>query len=348
MVLGGLLPALQLAREAADQGLEAYVTSSLDGVIARAGATHLAAALPSGRYASGLGVGHLFKTRALRASPSGRWRAASRFPRAGARSALMSWICPVLAAAEQCPRGSSAHLRGPAVDLCRVGWRGGPLGGRAARSRRGGGGIGWWCSRRTTRRWRTSSSRSGRLGAVMAPLNARLTRAELAPLAGDVRPPAHPGAWSPRRAAPGRRAPGDLCLPLARARGRGTPAPGAGQPASHPLHLGDDGAAQGRGAQRGQLPRLGAGLRGQPGHASGSPLAGHAPASSTWGVWRCSRGPPTTRGLPGAARALRGRGHQPGDRRGGRPPTRASWPPPWSACWRRVRTGPCPPRSSWR
>ncbi|QRK06133.1 o-succinylbenzoate synthase [Archangium violaceum] len=61
MVLGGLLPALSLAREAAKKGLEAYVTSSLDGVIARAGAAHLAAALPSGRYASGLGVGHLFK-----------------------------------------------------------------------------------------------------------------------------------------------------------------------------------------------------------------------------------------------------------------------------------------------
>jgi o-succinylbenzoate synthase len=61
MVLGGLLPTLALAREAARRGLEAYVTSSLDGVIARAGAAHLAAALPSGRYASGLGVGHLFK-----------------------------------------------------------------------------------------------------------------------------------------------------------------------------------------------------------------------------------------------------------------------------------------------
>ncbi|MFY0576425.1 o-succinylbenzoate synthase [Cystobacter fuscus] len=61
MVLGGLLPTLALAREAARQGVDAYVTSSLDGVIARAGAAHLAAALPSGRYASGLGVGHLFR-----------------------------------------------------------------------------------------------------------------------------------------------------------------------------------------------------------------------------------------------------------------------------------------------
>ncbi|MGZ3461664.1 MAG: enolase C-terminal domain-like protein, partial [Archangium sp.] len=61
MVLGGLLPTLSLAREAARKGIDAYVTSSLDGVIARAGAAHLAAALPSGKYASGLGVGHLFK-----------------------------------------------------------------------------------------------------------------------------------------------------------------------------------------------------------------------------------------------------------------------------------------------
>ncbi|PTL80777.1 mandelate racemase/muconate lactonizing enzyme family protein [Vitiosangium sp. GDMCC 1.1324] len=61
MVLGGLLPTLSLAREAAKRGMDAYVTSSLDGVSARAGAAHVAAALPSGKYASGLGVGHLFK-----------------------------------------------------------------------------------------------------------------------------------------------------------------------------------------------------------------------------------------------------------------------------------------------
>jgi o-succinylbenzoate synthase len=60
MVLGGLLPALKMARQAAGVGVEAFVTSSLDGVISRAGAAHLAAALPSGRLASGLGVGRLF------------------------------------------------------------------------------------------------------------------------------------------------------------------------------------------------------------------------------------------------------------------------------------------------
>jgi L-alanine-DL-glutamate epimerase-like enolase superfamily enzyme len=60
MVLGGLLPTLRIARQAADVGMEAFVTSSLDGVVSRAGAAHLAAALPSGRLASGLGVGKLF------------------------------------------------------------------------------------------------------------------------------------------------------------------------------------------------------------------------------------------------------------------------------------------------
>lgn len=61
MVLGGLLPALRFAQQAAGKGLEAFVTSSLDGVVSRAGAAHLAAALPLGRFASGLGVGSLFK-----------------------------------------------------------------------------------------------------------------------------------------------------------------------------------------------------------------------------------------------------------------------------------------------
>ncbi|WP_332307135.1 enolase C-terminal domain-like protein [Stigmatella aurantiaca] len=48
------------ARQAASIGLEAFVTSAMDGVVSRAGAAHLAAALPSGRLASGLGVGSLF------------------------------------------------------------------------------------------------------------------------------------------------------------------------------------------------------------------------------------------------------------------------------------------------
>lgn len=60
MVLGGLLPALEMAQQAAKAGVYAYVTSSLDGVVSRAGAAHLAAALPHGHLASGLGVGKLF------------------------------------------------------------------------------------------------------------------------------------------------------------------------------------------------------------------------------------------------------------------------------------------------
>jgi o-succinylbenzoate synthase len=60
MVLGGLLPALALARQGAAIGVESYVTCSMDGVVARAGAAHLAAALSSVKYASGLAVGDLY------------------------------------------------------------------------------------------------------------------------------------------------------------------------------------------------------------------------------------------------------------------------------------------------
>jgi o-succinylbenzoate synthase len=60
MVLGGLLPALALARRGRAAGLDAIVTSAMDGVIARAGATHLAAVLGSQR-AHGLWVGPLFE-----------------------------------------------------------------------------------------------------------------------------------------------------------------------------------------------------------------------------------------------------------------------------------------------
>jgi o-succinylbenzoate synthase len=53
-VLGGLLPALSLARAAASRGVPAWVTTLMDGPIARAAATHLAAALPASPYAHGL------------------------------------------------------------------------------------------------------------------------------------------------------------------------------------------------------------------------------------------------------------------------------------------------------
>lgn len=60
MVLGGLLPALELARRAARVGVASYVTSSLDGPVARTAAVHLAAALPPSPYVHGLAVGALF------------------------------------------------------------------------------------------------------------------------------------------------------------------------------------------------------------------------------------------------------------------------------------------------
>jgi len=61
MALGGLLPALRLAHRADEVGVGYYVTSSLDGVVARVGAAHLAAAVPKAEWASGLAVGQLFE-----------------------------------------------------------------------------------------------------------------------------------------------------------------------------------------------------------------------------------------------------------------------------------------------
>ncbi len=61
MALGGLLPALALARRAHQAGVGAYVTTLLDGPIARAAAAHLAAAIPQSDWASGLGTVELFE-----------------------------------------------------------------------------------------------------------------------------------------------------------------------------------------------------------------------------------------------------------------------------------------------
>ncbi|HZA14382.1 MAG TPA: o-succinylbenzoate synthase [Myxococcaceae bacterium] len=61
MVLGGLWRSLEIARRAAARGVGTYVSSSLDGVVARGAAAQLAAALPGGEWASGLGVGGLFR-----------------------------------------------------------------------------------------------------------------------------------------------------------------------------------------------------------------------------------------------------------------------------------------------
>lgn len=73
MVLGGLLPALDLALEAERSEVGAYVTSSIDGEIARAGAAHLAAAIPQDRWAHGLATGELLAepARAAWLSPQG-------------------------------------------------------------------------------------------------------------------------------------------------------------------------------------------------------------------------------------------------------------------------------------
>ena len=63
MALGGVLSALALAHRAHQAGVGAYVTTLLDGPIARAGAAHLAAAIPQGDWASGLGTVELFELR---------------------------------------------------------------------------------------------------------------------------------------------------------------------------------------------------------------------------------------------------------------------------------------------
>ncbi len=61
MVLGGLLPSLRAVQWARAQGADAYVASGLDGVHARAAAAHLAAAMGEGELAHGLAVGPLFE-----------------------------------------------------------------------------------------------------------------------------------------------------------------------------------------------------------------------------------------------------------------------------------------------
>lgn len=61
MALGGLLPALALAQRAHRAGVGAYVTTLLDGPIARAAAAHLAAAIPQGDWAHGLSTVELFE-----------------------------------------------------------------------------------------------------------------------------------------------------------------------------------------------------------------------------------------------------------------------------------------------
>jgi L-alanine-DL-glutamate epimerase-like enolase superfamily enzyme len=56
MVLGGLRPALALARAAALNGIGAFATTTFDSSVGTAAAAHLAAALPTDA-AHGLGTG---------------------------------------------------------------------------------------------------------------------------------------------------------------------------------------------------------------------------------------------------------------------------------------------------
>lgn len=60
-VLGGILPSLELASRARTLGLGCYVTTTMDGPIARAAACHLAAVLPPSPYAHGLSTTELFE-----------------------------------------------------------------------------------------------------------------------------------------------------------------------------------------------------------------------------------------------------------------------------------------------
>jgi o-succinylbenzoate synthase len=80
MVLGGVMRALALARRARAAGIRSLATTTLDGVVARLGAAHLAAALPPCGLASGLATGSLIQ-RDLRADPSKVSRGWLQLPR---------------------------------------------------------------------------------------------------------------------------------------------------------------------------------------------------------------------------------------------------------------------------
>ncbi len=61
MKLGGLGPCLRLARAATEAGLRCWLTTTIDGAVARAAAMHLAAALPGGAEHHGLATGRLLR-----------------------------------------------------------------------------------------------------------------------------------------------------------------------------------------------------------------------------------------------------------------------------------------------
>jgi o-succinylbenzoate synthase len=65
MALGGVLPALALARRAAQVGVPSFVTTLIDGPRALAAAAHLAGALAPSPFAHGLATGRLFEEGAV-------------------------------------------------------------------------------------------------------------------------------------------------------------------------------------------------------------------------------------------------------------------------------------------
>ncbi len=60
-VLGGLLPALALGRQAAQVGVRSYVTTLIDGPISRSAAAHMASVLPQIGFSHGLSTVELFR-----------------------------------------------------------------------------------------------------------------------------------------------------------------------------------------------------------------------------------------------------------------------------------------------
>ncbi len=78
--LGGLVRSLEIARQADEAGVGAYVTTLMDGPIARAAAAHLAAVLPHADWAHGLSTLELFE--GARVDPFTPVEGAIRLPQA--------------------------------------------------------------------------------------------------------------------------------------------------------------------------------------------------------------------------------------------------------------------------
>ncbi len=196
MVLGGLLRTVRVAREAAAVGVGSYVASSLDGTVARASAVHVAAALPAADWACGLGVGALFED--LDEGPYAPGTGPdhlARSPRAGAVRAgalreagmTMDEVDVIARWAQQRPDADALVAEGR-----RWSWHELELEVREFAARLTAAGV-----REGDRVAVLSPNRpelvplfhaAGRLGAIWAPLNARLMPRELAPLVDRLRP----------------------------------------------------------------------------------------------------------------------------------------------------------------